>query len=213
VKRAVQTSLLPELERPIGPIPGSVQAGTNADLIATIAPLYLTGSVLDVTYGRGMWWRRFTPEPFVFHDIATVDGVDFRDLPHANNTWDTVCFDPPYLPQGGASSDASKSNDFRARFGLQPWSKAELDGMICDGLAECARVARRWVLVKCCDYVNGGAFHLGHLVVLRRAEQLGVRVHDLIIHHAGSGPGGHQITEIKRARRHHSYLVVLEVRS
>ena len=32
--------------------------------------------------------------------------------------------------------------------------------------------------------------------------------HDLIVHHTGSGPGGHNIFTPKRARRHHSYLLV-----
>lgn len=33
-------------------------------------------------------------------------------------------------------------------------------------------------------------------------------VHDLIVHHTGSGPGGHNIFTALRARRCHSYLLV-----
>jgi hypothetical protein len=51
--RPVQLSIVEGMERPVGPIPASVQTGTNSDLIAAIAPLYLTGSVLNVTYGEG----------------------------------------------------------------------------------------------------------------------------------------------------------------
>lgn len=39
------------MEQAVGPIPESLVLGDNATLIASIAPIYLTGSVLDVTYG------------------------------------------------------------------------------------------------------------------------------------------------------------------
>lgn len=211
MSRPTTLSLFPNHvpDRPTGPLYGSVQTGTNADLIATIAPTYLTGSVLDVTYGRGKWWERFTPDPFVFHDLA-IDGVDFRDLPHGDRSFDAVCFDPPYVPrQGGSDATTERDQDFRNRFGLaESRSRAELRQLITDGLTECARVADQWLLVKCNDYTNGRQFHLGHYLVLRHAEQLELRCHDLIVHHTGSGPGGGQITEQLRARRHHSYLLV-----
>jgi hypothetical protein len=107
--RPVQLSMVEGADRSVGPLPLSVMFGTNADLIAEVAPLYLTGSVLDTTYGRGMWWRRFTPEPFAWHDEA-IDGVDFRALPHADRSWDSVCFDPPYVPRHG-NDDATMPRD------------------------------------------------------------------------------------------------------
>lgn len=210
--RPVQTALMEADERPVGPLPESVVFGDNAALIASVAPIYLTGSVLDVTYGRGMWWRRFTPATFEKHDLA-LDGVDFRALPEASGSWDTVCFDPPYVPrQGVAPPTRLEDAAYRERYGLAvSRGRGELEALISSGLAECARVARRWVLAKCCDYVNGKQFQLGHVFVIREGEQLGLRVHDLIVHAAGSGPGGSQITTVKRARRAHSYLVVFRV--
>lgn len=207
VARDTQLSLVDGMERPVGPLPLSVQNGSNADLMAKIAPLYLTGSVLDATYGRGKWWDRFTPEPFIRHDLHTLDGVDFRQLPEADDSIDTVCFDPPYIPQGGYES--STSQEFVARFGLTGFSRSELWAMLAAGLSEANRVARHYVLVKCCDFVNGGSFHVGSHRVLTMADDLGMRCHDLIVHNTGTGPGGHNITEIKRARRAHSYLLVL----
>jgi hypothetical protein len=212
VARPVEQSLFPDIasDRPRGPIPGSVQGGTNADLIANIAPLYLNGhSVLDVTYGKGGWWKRYRPETFTWHDLA-VDGVDFRNLPEADSSVDVVCFDPPYIPAGGQGTTTAP--EYRDRFGLAPYrSQVELDALIRDGLADAARVARKWVLVKCCDYVNGRVFTLGHRFVLEVAGKLGLAVHDLIVHHTGSGPGGHNIIVPIRTRRHHSYLLVFRV--
>lgn len=213
-QRPLQLSLVDGVgAKAVGPLVGSVLSGVNADVIAAVAPLYLTGSVLDVTYGRGLWWRRFRPEQLVAHDLA-LDGVDFRDLPHADREFDAVCFDPPYVPRHGEDRGIPQRDaDFRARFGLvESRSAAQLEALISAGMEECARVARRWLLLKCCDYVNGRQLHLGHVRVIEHAERLGLRCHDLIVHAAGSGPGGGQIVTPLRARRAHSYLLVFAKR-
>lgn len=219
IPRYRQASLYPEHapDRLGGRIPGSVQTGTNADLIATIAPLYLTGSVCDLTYGEGGWWRRFRPDPFVAHDLdpAKGDGVDFTALPEADDTYDAVTFDPPYIAQGGTTTPVASDVDaWRDRFGLVVQrSQLELRSLVDDGLAEAARVSRRFVLVKCNDAVHGGRLRLGHVDTLAAGVALGLQVRDLIVHHTGSGPGGHNISTVLRTRRHHSYLIVFEVRS
>lgn len=211
--RDVQESMFPDLlpARPQGWIMPSVFTGTNAELIAAVAPMYLTGSVLDVTYGEGNWWTKFRPEDEAFkaHDLYKLDGVDFRALPEADESFDAVCFDPPYVPQGGTGTDDGMA--FRDRFGLieesTPWIATR--DLLQAGLAECARVSRMWVLAKCSDFVTGGTFRLGHRWLLDAADDCGLgEAWDLIVHHTGSGPGGHNIFTPIRARRHHSYLLV-----
>jgi hypothetical protein len=211
--RDMQLAILDGMERPVGRLLQSVVHGQNADLIAAVAPLYLDGTVLDTTYGRGMWWTKHRPEHMVTHDLA-LDGVDFRSLPHDDRSFDTVCFDPPYVPrQGPTDATTERDQDFRERFGLDvSRSTAETFELIFHGLAECARVADRWLLVKCCDFTNGRRFHLGHHRILQRAEDLQLRCHDLLVHASGTGPGGTQIREPLRARRAHSYLLVFDVR-
>ena len=205
--RDVQLSLVDGLERPVGPILPSVFVGTNADLMAAVAPLYLTGSVLDVTYGRGKWWDRFTPEPFTAHDLKT-DGVDFTDLPHSDASFDTVCFDPPYVLTGGASKTLQ---EFQNAYGigntngLKGWPG--LVSLVSSGLAEVCRVADRFVLVKCMEFVGSG-FNDLPTVVTNHAASIGWKKYDQIVHHCGTGPGGHNIFTVKRARRAHSYLIV-----
>lgn len=211
--RAVQTSMFPDVQpdKPVGPILPSVFTGSNADLMAAVAPYYLQGAVCDVTYGTGGWWQRLRPEIFVAHDLdpSKGDGVDFTALPEPDDTYDAVTFDPPYIPQGGY--ETSTAPQFVGRFGLTSRSRSALWGLIGGGMAECARVLKPggFLLVKCMDFVNGGAFHLGHRKVLDLADDLDLVCHDLIVHHTGSGPGGHNIFDPVRARRHHSYLVVL----
>lgn len=205
--RDVQLSAFPEMapNKPVGGLLGSVFVGTNAELMAAVAPYYFTGSVMDVTYGEGKWWSKGTPERFTAHDLYKVDGVDFRALPEADGSIDTVCFDPPYIPQGGVETSTAK--EFLDNFGLTSMSRAELWQMMDEGQREAMRVARSFVLMKCNDFTNGGAFHLGHKRAIDTAEAAGWVVHDLIVHHTGAGPGGHNIYDPIRARRHHSYLL------
>jgi len=209
--------------RPQGWIMPSVFTGTNAELIAAVAPMYLTGSVLDVTYGNGDtaggWWRRFTPNPFTFHDLD-LDGVDFRCLPHPDRSFASVTYDPPYVHSGTEATTAGVA-DFRRRFGLAPFhGSAGPLPLILDGLHEVLRVADRFVLVKCMEFAQGSVvspshdgeristFHdIPHEVTML-ALQRGWVKHDQIVHHTGPGPGGHNIFEPIRARRHHSYLIV-----
>lgn len=209
--RPVQTALMEGCERPVGPMPGSLFLGDNAGLIASIAPLYLTGSVLDVTYGQGAWWRRFTPSAFAHHDLAD-DGVDFRALPYEDDAWDTVCFDPPYIPSRAMHTSTKRGRTHRLAYGLtERRSRTDVETLFAEGLVECARVARRFVLAKCCDYSEGGgSFVLGHVSAIAAGETVGLRVADLIVHgyfNAG-GPTNPTMRRVKRTRRTHSYLIV-----
>lgn len=211
--RDVQLSMIEGMERNVGRIPGSVFTGTNADLMAAVAPLYLNGTVLDVTYGNGVtaggWWRTHRPGDLTYHDLD-LDGVDFRDLPHPDGSFDTVCFDPPYVPVGGGATQLERAK-FRTRFGLESSnirSEDSLRTLINDGLSECARVTRCFLLVKCMEFVSSHRFHDMPTMVSNWAGDLGLVKHDVIVHFSGGGVAGHNITRIKRARRTHSYLLV-----
>lgn len=210
VTRPVQVSLIEGMDKPVGTILPSVFRGSNAELIAAAAPLYLTGSVLDMTYGEGKWWDRFRPDGLVGHDLKT-DGVDFTALPEADGSFDAVCFDPPYVLSGGKSTSALADSEFQNRYGIgmangmSGWPG--LVNLVTGGLSEACRVSRGFVLVKCMEFVQSG-FRDMPTVVTNHAASLGWIKHDQIVHWTGSGPGGHNIFVIKRARRHHSYLLV-----
>lgn len=215
IERPIQTSMTEGMERPVGPMPGSLYLGDNAGLIASIAPLYLTGSVLDVTYGLGAWWRKFTPATFASHDLAE-DGVDFRALPEEDGSWDTVCFDPPYIPSRAMETSTKRGRTHRLAYGLtERRSRADVEKLYADGLAECSRVASRFVLAKCCDYTEtASTFALGHVSAIASGEACGLRVHDLLVHgyfNAG-GPTNPSLKMVRRTRRTHSYLIVFDAR-
>lgn len=130
---------------------------TNGHLIADVAALYLSehDSVLDVTYGLGLFWTKWQPKLLQKSDIfprqADVRGWDFRSLPVSDSSYDVVVFDPPYKLNGTPSSEADE------RYGVDvPTTPADRLKLMRDGLQECCRVARRLTLVKCQDQVVSG---------------------------------------------------------
>lgn len=133
---------------------------TNGELIADVARLgWITDdlTVLDTTYGRGRFWTRYRPAQLVGVDIdpaksLTGESVDFRCLPWPERAFDVVVFDPPYKLSG-----TPRLGDFDAAYGVDvPASWRDRMRLIAEGAAECARVARRHLLVKCQDQVVSG---------------------------------------------------------
>lgn len=166
---------------------------TNGTLIAEVARLgYLGGpraTVLDVTYGRGSFWTRYRPKNLVTHDLHTLDGVSFLDLPEANDSIKVVVFDPPYISTG--SRDTSSVDDLYDRFGLgsaKGWR--QIRKLINGGLAECTRVLapKGYLLVKCMDYTESGKKVWNTFHVYNEAERLGLRLVDRFHHLTGGGP-------------------------
>jgi hypothetical protein len=68
--------------------------------------------ILDCTFGRGLWWKRWIPDNLITHDIA-IDGIDWRKLPEDDNTFDAIAWDPPYVSVGGRKT--TTISEFHAR--------------------------------------------------------------------------------------------------
>lgn len=182
---------------------------TNAALIADVARLgYIRewSYTLDPTYGKGNWWTLFRPTRLVTSDLAS--GTDFRQLPHADSTFDVVAFDPPYVSAGGRATTTMP--DFHARYGMgdAPTSPRALQQMNNAGLKEVMRVTRprRIILVKCQDYISSGKLWLGTHWTLTYALELGLECVDRFEHVGRSRAQPH--TRQVHARRNLSTLFV-----
>jgi hypothetical protein len=192
---------------------------TNADLIVDAARLgYLRRewTVLDPTYGRGNWWTRWRPDHLVTHDLV-IDGVDFRQLPEADNTFDAVAFDPPYVCMGGRKTTGLAK--FFEAYGLgdAPKRPMELQAMNNAGLKECLRVVKPKgiVIVKTQDYVTSGKLFPGTHYTLAAALNAGAELVDRFEHLSKSRPqpkrtrkDGRPVVQ-QHARRNLSTLLVL----
>jgi DNA modification methylase len=171
------------------PVMAATAWPSNAHLIADCARLeYLRyeDEILDPTWGRGTWWKIWEPVPFrlVRHDLYTLDGIDFRQLPHEDRCFDAVTFDPPYVCTGGR--DTTTMPDFADRYGLTnaPRTPAALQEMNNAGLKEMLRVVKPKgiVLVKCADYVWSGKLVIGTHRTLTAALDLGFSLEDRLEH-------------------------------
>lgn len=189
---------------------------TNAEMVAALHELGYLGDgdrVLDVTYGRGLWWSEFRPADLIAHDLHTVDGVDFRDLPEPDEFADVTVLDAPYVPQGG--TDHEHTAEFRDRYGLNgaPQHRTELTHLILDGLAEAVRVTRRGglVIVKCQPFQSGKVFHNMPAIICRYAEGLGVRQIDQGVMRRRPGPSSPQV--FNHLRSNYSVVLVFQRRT
>lgn len=166
-------------------VPAAYRWASNAELIADVAKLWLRKDMvtLDPTYGRGAWWRLWRPDSLSTHDVRK-DGVDFRHLPEADNTFDLVAWDPPYVSVGGRST--STIGEFNDRFGLAdaPKDPASLQAYNNAGFAQVVRVVkpRGLVLAKCMDYVSSGRLQPGTFWTWQAAEALGLELVDRFDH-------------------------------
>ena len=195
-----------------GTVQSVVQSQRNGPLIAAAAVLWIgdTDRVLDVTYGKGNFWTDYRPEHLETHDIA-IDGVDFRSLPEATDSFDVVVFDPPYIAQGGR--DTSTIPDFMDAYGLVevPKNVTELNLLIWGGMVEARRVLAPGgrLLVKCMDYINGGRYVQGRHTVVRYAKDLDLEQVDEFVHHSGTGPQPKRARQL-HSRRAHSFLCIFQ---
>lgn len=190
---------------------------SNADLIADCHRLdYLRDSdhVLDPTYEKGNWWKKWRPEKLTTHHRA-VDGSDFRNLPYPDGTFDAIAFDPPYVcPGGRKTSNIKKMHD---AYGMNEGgcddpdfrTPTELQAIIDGGLIEMRRLVKRRgiVLVKCKDYIWSGRLWIGTHHTLTQAISLGFEPVDRL-EHIGT-PGPQSQTRQVHARRNLSTLHVL----
>lgn len=131
----------------------------NAEAIHDAAELgYINGLVLDMTYGKGRFWKLYRPDNASFYtndlDRSTTAHYndDFTHLMWPNDKFDTVVFDPPYKLNGTGGSHPSD-----AGYGVANKGKDRL-GLIYLGLVEAIRVCapNGHILVKCQDQVVSG---------------------------------------------------------
>lgn len=186
---------------------------TNADMILDVARLgYINpeDQVLDPTYGRGGWWKKWHPVGLVAHDInpaLTFGGqsIDFRDMPYPAGHFDVVAFDPPYKLNGTPTAEIDE------RYGVHVVaSRADRHQLIRDGITECLRVLKPGgiLLAKCQDQVNGGKVRWQTIEFTRHAETVGPAVLIDMLHMLGGRPQPEGRSQ-QHARRNMSTLLVL----
>jgi hypothetical protein len=188
---------------------------TNAAMIADCARLgYLkdTDFILDPTWGRGGWWRVWLPERNALGLDRSFDpDWDFRKMDRfADETFDAVAFDPPYVCVGGRATSGIQGMHDAYGMGDTPLTPALVQQDIDLGLLESFRVVKKGgiVLCKCQSYISSGKLWPGLFFTYESAVKIGFQVVDHLVHIAGPRPQPERVGQ-QHARRNHSDLLVL----
>ncbi len=201
----------------------SAYVGTNEELFPKILALHVPeGSlVADVTYGKGVFWKRVPREKYtlIASDIAT--GTDCRNLPYKSGTIDCVVLDPPYMEgfyrkKASQRAGAGSYNSFRDYYSSgrekspgPKWQAAVLHFYIQAGL-EAYRVLREKgiLIVKCQDAVSANKQHLTHVQIITEYDKMGFYAKDLFVLVRKNKPAVSRMKRQVHARKSHSYFLV-----
>lgn len=195
----------------------SAHQGDNCDLIQAVAELYFRPKmvILDVTYGRGAFWRKTDTSCFQFFpsDIVTRPDrrYDFRHLPYRDNIADVIIFDPPYRHDTGATYFANERYQNHQTTGKL--NHAGIIALYADGMKESYRVLKTggYLFVKCQDEIESGIQKWSHFEIFDAARVIGFCADDLFVLTQTRLP----IIKDERqlhARKNHSYLWVFKTK-
>lgn len=193
-------------------------SGTNADMIADAAKLYIADGarVADVTFGKGAFWRkadlsRFTLIPSDLRRVGKgVLLIDFRSLPYRNGSIDTIILDPPYIHNPGRHITNGRYGHTATTRGLY---NADIIQLYREGMVEGRRVLRSdggQLWVKCKDEVEAGVQRWSHIMLYYEAIKLGFYARDLFVIIPDSRTSSKRWERQLHARKNHSFLWVFE---
>ena len=196
----------------------SAHVDGNDRLFQRILNLYVKlGSVIaDVTYGKGVFWRRIPTDAYDLRATDIQDGVDCRSLPYEAGEIDCVVLDPPYMhsPGGTAHEVHAPFEDHYRNNGSgnrteRKYHEAVLD-LYRDAGCEAYRVLRdRGVLiVKCQDEVCSNRQRFTHVEIMRMYDEIDYVAEDLFVVVRNNRPGVSRTVRQVHARKNHSYFLV-----
>ena len=183
-----------------------------------ILQLYVRpGSIVaDVTYGKGVFWRRVPPDLYDLRPSDIQDGVDCRELPYDDQKIDCVVFDPPYMHSPGGTAhtvhtpfeDHYRNNGSGRQTGSK-YHQAVLE-LYQDGGLEAYRVLRAHgvLIVKCQDEVCANRQRFTHVEIMNMYEGIGFTAEDLFVIVRNNRPGVSRMVRQVHARKNHSYFLV-----
>jgi hypothetical protein len=194
----------------------SAMQGTNDELFPQVLSLYVKpGSVIaDVTYGKGVFWKKVEPGAYRVKATDLATGIDCRHLPYSDGTIDCLVFDPPYMHTPGGTAHVGHQNYeqyYRNNHAtsLNKYHDAVLD-LYFTMATEAWRVLkdRGVFIVKCQDEVCANQQRLTHVEIINHYERLGFCTEDLFVLIRQNRPGVSRVAQQVHARKNHSYFIV-----
>lgn len=181
-----------------------MQDHTLIPLLVDFYKIEKTNKILDATYGKGRFWKKGRLEGLITMDVSDYGGPDIigdnQNMPFSNDSFDTIVYDPPHLP------DAPKNSVF------QIYHQHTWDGNFVPFLKEAHRVLVKdgIVIAKIADRI--ALPNWNHVRFINEASNLGFLEFDFLIKERGISipPGGGKMKKQHRARKKHCFFIVLK---
>ncbi len=203
----------------------SASVGGNDEVFPDVLKLHVArGSVVaDVTFGKGVFWKRVDPDAYEVLGTDLKSGTDCHDLPYDDDSIDALVLDPPYMEglfrrdkahlagggSHGAFRDSYSNGEATDRPSGPKYHEAVLDFYFRAG-AEAQRVLRSngVFIVKCQDEVSANRQRLTHVELINHFEGRGFYTKDLFVVVRRNRPVISRLLKQVHARKNHSYFLV-----
>lgn len=201
------------------------QAG-NAVVFQTLMGLHVQegDDVADLTYGKGVFWRRIPDGAYQLHASDLKLGHRWDCLPYPDQSMDAVVFDPPYMEGlyrkkveslAGAGTHApfreAYSDGQASKNPARKYHDAVLESYL-SVLTEVRRILKPGgkFIVKCQDEVSANRQKLTHVELIWAYEHRGFYCKDLFVVVRSNAPVIARLIRQAHARKNHSYFLVFE---
>ena len=193
--------------------------GTNEDAFPHVISLYVApgSTVADVTYGKGVFWKRVPEGTYRLLATDLKNGVDCRKLPYGDGSIDCVVFDPPYMHTPGGTAHVNHQNyeDYYRNNSADNGSGKKYHEAVLELYFKAGDEAYRVLrnegiyIVKCGDEVCANQQRLTHVELINELTQKGFMIEDLFVLLRNNRPGVSRVVRQVHARKNHSYFLVL----
>jgi hypothetical protein len=194
----------------------SSYVGTNDEVFPHVLSLYVApgSKVADVTYGKGVFWKKVPKDAYHLLPTDIATGTDCRNLPYEERSLDCVVFDPPYMHTPGGTAHVNHQN-YEAYYGNnkassnQKYHEAVL-ALYFAAAREAWRVLNHGgvYIVKCQDEVCANRQRLTHVELINELASYGFVAEDLFVVMRTARPGVSRVLKQAHARKSHSYFLV-----
>ena len=194
----------------------SSHVGTNDEVFPYVASLYVSpgSKIADVTYGKGVFWKKIPKGTYEVSATDITSGVDCRELPYQDREFDCVVFDPPYMHTPGGTAHINHQNYENYYRNNKASSSKKYHEAVLDLYFSAAKEAWRVLkkgsiyIVKCQDEVCANRQRLTHVEIINELTEYGFIAEDLFIVTRNGKPGVSRILKQAHARKNHSYFLV-----
>jgi hypothetical protein len=196
----------------------SAHQGSNDEVFPSILALYVPkgSQVADITYGKGVFWKKVSKDYYHLSGTDIKTGVDCRNLPYENGSLDCVVFDPPYMHTPGGTAHVNHQNyeNYYANNIALNGSEKKYHEAVLDLYFRAAHEVKRVLkpegifIVKCGDEVCANQQRLTHVEIINEFTGDGFIIEDLFVVLRNNRPGVSRILRQVHARKNHSYFLV-----